>query len=163
MQPLLDSLDAATLFTNGERAMTNHDKDLLACCKVEMRALILGAVVSRPTTDFARYDRVIDWGGKLYRADQICLVRRFQLRGSGAASPDPGQLPVLHGAGDRCSARLHRAVGSALLVRAGGLRWASTSIDPVHACAEQSAEQVLDGCRLLVVKCFESLRFSCSG
>lgn len=68
MQPLLDSLDAATLFTNGQRAMTNHDKDLLACCKVEMRALILGAVVSRPTTDFARYDRVIDWGGKLYRA-----------------------------------------------------------------------------------------------
>lgn len=48
--------------------MTNHDKDLMACCKVEMRALILGAVVSRPTTDFARYDRVIDWGGKLYRA-----------------------------------------------------------------------------------------------
>ncbi len=52
----------------GERAMTNHDKDMLACLKVEMRALLLGAVVSRPITDFARYDRVIDWEGRLYRA-----------------------------------------------------------------------------------------------
>lgn len=61
----IESLEAAPL---GERAMTNHDKDLLACCKVDMRALILGAVLSRPTTDFARYDRVIDWSGRLYRA-----------------------------------------------------------------------------------------------
>lgn len=48
--------------------MTNHDKDMLACLKVEMRALLRGAVVSRPITDFARYDRVIDWDGQLYRA-----------------------------------------------------------------------------------------------
>ena len=48
--------------------MDNHAKDLLACLKVETLALLKGAVVSRPTTDFARYDRVIDWNGRLYRA-----------------------------------------------------------------------------------------------
>ena len=49
-------------------ASTNHGSDVLACLKVEMRALRRGAVVSRPITEFARYDRVIDWDGRLYRA-----------------------------------------------------------------------------------------------
>ncbi len=46
----------------------HHTKDLIACLKVEMLAAMKGAIVSRPTTDFARYDRIIDWNGKLYRA-----------------------------------------------------------------------------------------------
>ena len=69
----------------GVRALTNHDKDLMACCKVDMRALILGAVISRPTTDFARYDRIIDWEGRLYRA-QIKYVSRAASNCVGAVS-----------------------------------------------------------------------------
>jgi hypothetical protein len=46
----------------------HHAKDLIACLKVELAAVRNGAIVSRPTTDFARYDRIIDWNGQLYRA-----------------------------------------------------------------------------------------------
>jgi hypothetical protein len=36
--------------------------------KVEMRALELGVVCSRPVVEGTRYDCILDYGGKLYRA-----------------------------------------------------------------------------------------------
>ena len=45
----------------------HHTKDLIACLKVELAAAERGAIVSRPISDFTRYDRVLDWNGKLYR------------------------------------------------------------------------------------------------
>lgn len=45
----------------------HHCKDLTACLKVEMAAVARGAIVSRPTSDCVRYDRVIDWNNRLYR------------------------------------------------------------------------------------------------
>ena len=44
-----------------------HCKDLMACLKVELAAVAKGAIVSRPTSDCVRYDRIIDWNKQLYR------------------------------------------------------------------------------------------------
>ena len=48
--------------------MTTNSKGLLAQLKVELRATELGATVSRPVGEFSRYDLIVDWMGKLYRA-----------------------------------------------------------------------------------------------
>jgi hypothetical protein len=44
-----------------------HEKEIISCLKFEMTAQKRGAVVSKPTTDFVRYDYIVDWNGKLYR------------------------------------------------------------------------------------------------
>ena len=46
--------------------MTPTVKGALACAKLDQRAIEKGAVVSIPAWD-ARYDRVVDWEGRLYR------------------------------------------------------------------------------------------------
>ena len=46
--------------------MTKAAKGALACAKLDQRALEKGAVASIPITD-VRYDRVVDWDGRLYR------------------------------------------------------------------------------------------------
>ena len=46
--------------------MTKTAKGALACAKLDQRALEKGALTSIPIAD-ARYDRVVDWEGRLYR------------------------------------------------------------------------------------------------
>lgn len=48
--------------------MTTGDKAHLALLKVQERALQIGAIVSLPAAEGKRYDAVIDWSGRLYRA-----------------------------------------------------------------------------------------------
>jgi hypothetical protein len=46
--------------------MTRTAKGALACARLDQRALEKGALTSIPVAD-ARYDRVVDWNGRLYR------------------------------------------------------------------------------------------------
>lgn len=65
----------------------SHKAGELACLKVEMKALELGAVVSKPSVEYTRYDRVIDWGGKLYRA-QVKGLSNYSTRVAGSVTVD---------------------------------------------------------------------------
>ncbi len=47
--------------------MDTRQKGEIARLKVQLRAAELGAVVSVPTTE-VRYDAVVDWAGRLYKA-----------------------------------------------------------------------------------------------
>ena len=47
--------------------MDTRQKGEVARLKVQLRAAELGAVVSIPTTE-VRYDAVVDWAGRLYKA-----------------------------------------------------------------------------------------------
>lgn len=76
----------------------HHTKDLIACLKVELVAAARGAIVSRPVSDFTRYDRVLDWNGKLYRV-QIKYVSVPACHAEGAV-----QLNLRKGA-NRCYSR----------------------------------------------------------
>ena len=46
--------------------MTKTAKGALACAKLDQRALEKGAVTSIPVVE-SRYDRIVDWDGRLYR------------------------------------------------------------------------------------------------
>src|SRR5437868_418623 len=48
--------------------MESWQKGGIACIKVRLRALDKGADIYVPTTEHSRYDMVVDWCGKLYRA-----------------------------------------------------------------------------------------------
>jgi hypothetical protein len=48
--------------------MNTSQKERIACLKIELRAAEKGATISRPTTDCCRYDAVVDYEGRLYRA-----------------------------------------------------------------------------------------------
>ena len=48
--------------------MNSWQKGQIARLKVELRAAEKGAIVSVPTTPDARYDLIVDWLGRLYRA-----------------------------------------------------------------------------------------------
>lgn len=64
--------------------MQEHEKkDLIACLKVELAATERGIIVSRPVSDFTRYDRILDWNGKLYRV-QIKYVSVSATHSQGA-------------------------------------------------------------------------------
>ncbi|MCX6704560.1 MAG: group I intron-associated PD-(D/E)XK endonuclease, partial [Candidatus Woesebacteria bacterium] len=57
-------------------------KGEMACIEVEKRAIQKGAIVSRPNLE-TRYDRIIDWKGKLYRAQiKWCDRKRSASEGS---------------------------------------------------------------------------------
>ena len=57
---------------DGSVDLTSGAKGALACLAFDRRAIEKGAVVSVPMLE-ARYDRVLDWNGRLYRVQiRVC-------------------------------------------------------------------------------------------
>jgi hypothetical protein len=67
------------------------EKGEIALLQVQMRAIEKGAVVSKPTIEGGRYDLVIDWDGKLYRA-QVKYCDRPASNAHGAVSVCMGNV-----------------------------------------------------------------------
>lgn len=64
---------------------SSTQKGEIACLKFESRAIEKGFVVSKPTIDCNRYDRVIDCNGKLFRV-QIKYSSRKNTNSDGSTS-----------------------------------------------------------------------------
>ncbi len=65
--------------------MNPSDKAEIACLKVVLRAIEKGATVSKPMVEATRYDLVIDYQGRLYRAqvkysDGVCRAGAVWVR-----------------------------------------------------------------------------------
>jgi hypothetical protein len=67
-----------------ETAMTTDAKGALACLAFDRRAIEKGGVVSVPVLE-ARYDRILDWEGRLHRV-QIKYCDRSSSRSANAVS-----------------------------------------------------------------------------
>lgn len=48
--------------------LNSHSKEQISFHKIALRAIQLGAYISLPLDSHGRYDAIIDWQGKLYRA-----------------------------------------------------------------------------------------------
>ena len=71
--------------------MTTNEKGELAMLHVQLRALEIGALLSKPLRESCRYDLIVDWEGKLYRA-QVKYCDRSSSHSTGAVVLHSGNI-----------------------------------------------------------------------
>lgn len=71
--------------------MTTVEKGELAILKIQLRALELGALLSKPLREGCRYDLIIDWQNRLYRA-QVKYCDRVSSHSAGVVSLRAGNI-----------------------------------------------------------------------
>jgi len=68
-QRTIDSVELVTLQPRGSRPLTLKTKRLLTSLPFAAECIRRGAIVSEPLGDDARYDMIVDSGGRLLRAN----------------------------------------------------------------------------------------------
>lgn len=71
--------------------MTTNEKGELAMLQVQLRALAVGALLSKPLRESCRYDLIVDWRGQLYRA-QVKYRDRLSNHSTGAVALHPRNI-----------------------------------------------------------------------
>ncbi len=71
--------------------MDTNAKGELAMLQVQLRALEVGAFLSKPVREACRYDLIVDWQGQLYRA-QVKYCDRASSHSTGAVALRAGNI-----------------------------------------------------------------------